>query len=89
MCVKMANMKTASVRKVQHHLSEVLRWVERGQEVIITRRNRIVARMVPAGGSSNPVEWPNFLERARKTWGSRPRGKPVSRIIIEERADRL
>jgi prevent-host-death family protein len=89
MCVKMANMKTASVRKVQHHLSEVLRWVERGQEVGITRRNRIVARMVPAGGISSPIEWPNFLERARKTWGNRTRGKPVSRIIIEERADRL
>ena len=85
----MANMKTASVRKVQHHLSEVLRWIERGQEVNITRRNRIVARMIPAGHGRSPVEWPNFLERAQMTWGKRPQGKPLSRIIIEERADRL
>ena len=88
MCVIMYNMKVASVRKVQHHLSEVLRWVERGQEVSITRRNRIIAKMVPVG-IRNPIEWPDFVGRARGIWGDRPRGTPASRIIIEQRADRL
>lgn len=88
MCVMMCNMKTASVRKVQHHLSEVLRWVEHGQEVSITRRNRIIARMVPAG-INKPIEWPDFLGRAKAIWGDRPKGAPASRIIIEQRADRL
>ena len=34
----MLDMKTASVRDVQHHLSRVLAWVEQGEEVQITRR---------------------------------------------------
>ncbi|NWG14091.1 MAG: hypothetical protein HXY20_11215 [Acidobacteria bacterium] len=81
-------MKKTSVRKVQHHLSEVLRWVERGQEVNITRRNQIIANVVPAG-LSNRIQWPDFLGRAKAIWGDRLKGAPVSRILIEQRADRL
>ncbi len=88
-CVIMANMKTANVRKVQHHLSEVLRWIEAGQEVAITRRNRIVARMIPASAPRHPVKLPDFVKRAKSIWGNRLKGKPVSHIIIEDRADRL
>ena len=40
----MLDMKTASVRDVQHHLSKVLAWVEKGEEVQITRPNKPVAK---------------------------------------------
>ena len=38
----MLDMKTASIRDVQHRLSKVLAWVEKGEEVQITRRNKPV-----------------------------------------------
>jgi prevent-host-death family protein len=88
MCVTMLNMKTATVRDVQHHLAHVLRWVEDGEEVQITRRDRIVARLVPARGAKKPA-WPDFERRLRRIWPGRRRGTPVSRLIIEGREDRM
>ena len=85
----MTHMKTATVRQIQHNLSEVLRWLEDGQEVEITRRNRVIARIVPAIGQSRPLTWPDFVERSARVWGKRLRGKSVSRLIIEDRRERL
>jgi antitoxin (DNA-binding transcriptional repressor) of toxin-antitoxin stability system len=82
-------MKRASIRQVQHHLSQVIKWVEDGEEVVILRRNRVVARLVPPGRNSEPPEWPDFTGRARRIWGKRARGKPLSRIILEDREERL
>ena len=85
----MLYMKTASVRQVQHNLSEILRWVEDGQEVLVTKRSRAVAKLVPATDQTAPVQWPDFVKRAEAIWGKRPRGKPVSRIIIDSRKERF
>jgi prevent-host-death family protein len=81
-------MKKATVRKVQHHLSEVMKWVEDGEEVVILRRNRVVARIVPPGRSSRAPAWPDFTGRARRIWGKRVRGKQISTIITEGREER-
>ena len=89
LCVIMLDMKTANIRNVQHNLREVLRWVEQGHEVRITRRNRTVARLLPAQDAPQAMEWPDFLARANRIWGKRPRGKGVSRLIIEAREERL
>jgi len=74
---------------VQSHLSEVLRRVEDGQEILITRRSRVIARLVPAQDSIRRVSLPDFTERSRRIWGTRTRGKTVSRLIIDERKERL
>jgi len=89
LCVIMLHMKTATVRQIQHHLSEVLRWLEQGQEVQITKRNRVIARIVPARDQSRSVIWPDFVERSAAVWGKRPRGKSISRLIVEDREERL
>lgn len=85
----MSNMKRATIRQVQHHLSDVMKWVEDGEEVIILRRDRVVARIIPPGRTSGAPVWPDFTGRARRIWGKRPRGKPLSRIIVEDREERL
>ena len=83
----MTHMRTATVREAQHNLPKILRAVSRGEVVEITRRNRVVARLVPAG--SRPVEGlPDFLARARAIWGRRAPGKATSEIVIEARAER-
>jgi antitoxin (DNA-binding transcriptional repressor) of toxin-antitoxin stability system len=82
----MSNMKTASVREVQHHLSEVLSWVERGEEVLVFRRNKMVARLLPPHPSS--AESPDFVARARSVWGRKPRGKRLSEIAAAARGNR-
>ncbi len=88
MCVIMLNMKKASVREIQHHFSDVLRHIEEGEEVYITKRNKIVAKIVPQNDTQNsPVEYPDFVNRAKKICGD-SRGKALSDTIIEERKER-
>ena len=85
----MLHMRTASVRDVQHHFSKVLAWVENGEEVLVTRRNETVARLVPATPSSMAsVPLPDFAGRARAIWGTRPKGGSLSRAILAEREER-
>ena len=87
MCVIMTHMGTASVREAQHNLPKILRAVSRGEVVEITRRNRVVARLVPA--APRPVgQFPDFVARARAIWGRDAGGKPTSEIVIEARSER-
>ena len=80
-------MKTASLRHLQHHLSEVIRWVDHGEEVLVTRRNRVVAKLVPASPAPpKKIKWPDILARSAKI---KVKGKPLSQTIIEEREERF
>jgi prevent-host-death family protein len=49
------DMKTASVREVLHNLAAVLDMVSRGQEVSVTKRGRVIARIVPARDAAPAV----------------------------------
>jgi len=82
-------MKKASVREVQHNLASVLRWVEDGEEVQVMRRNRIVAKIVPANQVLKKPQWPDFAKRAAAIWGKQPKGKGASEIVIESREERM
>jgi antitoxin (DNA-binding transcriptional repressor) of toxin-antitoxin stability system len=86
MCVIMDYMRTATVREVQHHLGQVLSWVERGEEVRVVRRKRVVARLLPP--EPQPAAAPDFLGRARAVWGERPRGERLSTIVSRSRGER-
>jgi len=82
-------MKTATVRDVQHHFRKVLAWVENGEEVLVTRRNKTVARLVPSGSESPAaVPLPDFAARARAVWGTRPKGGALSKAVLAEREER-
>jgi prevent-host-death family protein len=81
-------MKKASLRDLQHHLSEIMRYVDHGEEVQITKRNRVVARLVPEYFPHKPKKWPDFAQRARSII-KKPKGKPLSEIVLEDRQERL
>jgi len=90
MCVIMLDMKTATVRDVQHHFRKVLAWVEDGEEVLVTRRNKSVARLVPCTPTSPAsVPLPDFAARARAIWGAHPDGGDLSAAILAEREERV
>ena len=80
-------MRKASVGEAQHNLSRVLEYVAGGEEVLITRRNKVVARIVPPD-AGQPADYPQFAERARRIFAD-ARGKDVSRIIVEDREERF
>ena len=63
-------MKTASVRQLRTEFPKVLAWVRSGEEVVITRRRRPVATLVPAGEARRErIVTPDFAGRLRATYG--------------------
>ena len=79
-------MKTASVRQVQRNIERVLAWVADGEEVLVRRRAKVVARLVPP--VPKPPRSTDFVARARAIWGARPRGTLLSRLVSDARGDR-
>jgi len=80
------DLKTATIRQMQHNLSDVLSWVERGEEVRVVRRNKVVARLLPPAPVAAPL--PDFVARAHAIWGESPKGKSLSDVVSEGRGDR-
>lgn len=88
MCVIMYNMRQASVRQLQHNLKGVMRWVDHGEEVQITRRDQVIARLVPDTQPKKKIKWPDFNKRL-KALAKKVRGRPLSEIVIEGREERF
>jgi antitoxin (DNA-binding transcriptional repressor) of toxin-antitoxin stability system len=80
-------MKTASVRDIHHDFGRVLSWVENGEQVEITKRRRVVARLVPLETKPRTPKWPDLEARRRKIFPNGNKGKPVSKIIDEGRGE--
>ncbi len=73
--------------EAQHNLSRVLREVAAGQEVGITRRKKLVARLIPPAEDPE-VQWPDFVSRAGEVWGSGWRGSSSDALLTETRGER-
>jgi antitoxin (DNA-binding transcriptional repressor) of toxin-antitoxin stability system len=80
-------MKTATVREIRHDFGRVLTWIEEGEQVEITKRKRVVARLVPVKIKAKEFKWPDFAARRKKTFPNGIKGKPVSEIVDEGRGE--
>ena len=58
-------METVGLFEAKTHLSELIARAERGEEVIITRHNKPVARIVPIASASGEVP-AELVERRRR-----------------------
>ena len=65
-------MKTASVRDIRQNFPKVLAWISDGEQVAITLRRKVVARLVP---EQAPVpakaKRPDFAAISRRIFGDR------------------
>lgn len=63
-------MKVASVRELRNHYTKVLRWVGAGEEVLITLRGNVIAKLVPQSNkSAEIVNWAESPEVKRDRRG--------------------
>jgi len=86
----MSNMKTVTVREVQHGLAAVLAEVQRGQEIAVTKRGQVVARIVPATAARGRLRWPDSAARMERLLaGLETKGASPSEIVQEQRGERL
>ena len=76
-------METTTVGEVQKNFAGVLKKIKSGEEVIITKRGKPVAK-ITAMGAKKDIEWPDFFKECLEL-----RGKSISDIVIEGREDRL
>ena len=62
-------MKTTTVRELRNNYSRVLRWVSKGEEVEVTRRGKVVAKVVPpAAATTKKVDWTRSAALSRTPW---------------------
>lgn len=82
-------MQSSSIRYVQHHLADVLKLVEAGEEVRILRRNKAVAKIVPIENPVEaPVDWSAHAADINKIFSGRQvDGKPMAEIVGEARGE--
>ena len=80
-------MKTVSIMEAQHNLAKLLREVERGGELILTRHKKVVARISPIE-TPKPLVFPDFTARARKTWKTPWSATGSDELLRESRGDR-
>ena len=58
MCYSICStMKTATVRTLRNDYAKLLHLVETGEEIAISRRGRVVARLVPAVSEKVKIDW--------------------------------
>jgi antitoxin (DNA-binding transcriptional repressor) of toxin-antitoxin stability system len=63
-------MKTASVRELRSHFPRVFAWVKGGEEVAVTMRGKVVARIVPLRPAKRRAfKMPDIRARLRKSFG--------------------
>ncbi len=83
----MLNMKTASIREVQHNLSKILLWIGAGDSVTITKRNKPIAEIRPLS-KKQKIQRPDFQKRLRETFARPIQGISNAELISEMRGDR-
>jgi antitoxin (DNA-binding transcriptional repressor) of toxin-antitoxin stability system len=83
----MYHMTKASVRDLRYRFHEVEDLLRQGQEIQITKRRRVIARLVPER-DEKALEIPDFLARLKKIYG-KPLKVTGAEIISKDREDRF
>lgn len=77
-------MKTTTVRELRNNYSQVLKWVARGEEVEVTRRGEVVAKVVPpAVATATAVDWAGSAALKRPAWATPLTAKDRAAILAD------
>lgn len=62
-------MRSTTVRELRNNYSKVLKWVSKGEEVEVTRRGKVVAKVVPPASTlPEEMDWSESAALTRKPW---------------------
>jgi antitoxin (DNA-binding transcriptional repressor) of toxin-antitoxin stability system len=65
-------MKTATVRDLRYDFPKIEAWLEGGEEIIITKHSKPIARIQSENAVEKPLSpLPDFAARRKQTWGDR------------------
>lgn len=81
----MYHMKKASVRDLRYDFPRIERALRAGQEIPITKRGRVIARLVPEPPAAGR---PDFMARMRQIFGDTKLKVSGADLISQERESR-
>ena len=76
-------MRTASVRDLRYNFRSIERLLARGEEIRITKRGKVIARMTPS--VREPANIPDFRGRMQDIFGNRKLTPSGAQLIVQER----
>jgi prevent-host-death family protein len=80
-------MKSTTVRELRNNYSKVLKWVSKGEEVEVTRRGKVVAKVIPPIPPSRAeVDWSKSAALNRKPWSTTLTSEQSAAILAESQA---
>jgi antitoxin (DNA-binding transcriptional repressor) of toxin-antitoxin stability system len=77
-------MTKASLHDLRYEFRKIERLLLQGEEIQITKRRRVIARLVPESPSS-PPELPDFRTRVRAIYGDKVLAVSGADLIGEDR----
>jgi len=80
----MYHMKKATVRDLRYAFTKIERLLRQGEEVQITKRRKVIARLVPEQEQTQ-VPVPDFLERLRSVYGKKVLKVSGTELIEKDR----
>jgi len=88
-------MKTAGIKDLKNRLSYYLREVKKGEKILVTDRDQVIATILPVERGEEDSELLSLVKEGFASWrGGKPtgshrpvkiKGRPVSEIILEDR----
>jgi antitoxin (DNA-binding transcriptional repressor) of toxin-antitoxin stability system len=78
-------MRKASVHDLRYHFSKIERLLEDGEEIEITKRKHVIARLLPAASRTSRRR-PDFLGRLREIYGIRMLKMTSAELLTRERS---
>lgn len=88
-------MKTAGIKDLKNRLSYYLREVKKGEKILITDRDQVIATILPVGGGEEVSRLLSLVKEGFASWrGGKPtgshrpvkiKGRTVSEIVLEDR----
>lgn len=76
-------MKKASVRDLRYHFPEIEAQLNKGEEIELQKRRRIIGRIVPVGPKA--AAYPDFGALRRRIFGKKKARKTGTALVSEAR----
>jgi antitoxin (DNA-binding transcriptional repressor) of toxin-antitoxin stability system len=80
-------MKTVSVRDLRYDFPKVEALLRAGEEIRVTKRNRVIARLTPETSARPPL--PDYLGQMQEIFGDRVLEVSGAQLISEDRDERF
>jgi antitoxin (DNA-binding transcriptional repressor) of toxin-antitoxin stability system len=78
-------MKTASVRDLRYRFPEIEARLRHGQEIEITKRRRVIARLVPIKPAPRLKAPPDFMTMLKEIYGNKVQKVSGAELVAEQR----